>query len=175
MSAAVKNGNGVGHDSDFDQAGEVSILTIQFLLPRRLASMWAGRQERNQVDDRKLFYVIFPTTRRFESSQTLCNGAVYSVYSAQEASGASAKRKPSSIIILTTIPLFQQQRASQMTQALSLMSRLYIGSVSFEIREDNIRQMFSVFGPIKSFEHELRHRHWSKFILFVASCRNEIV
>lgn len=37
-----------------------------------------------------------------------------------------------------------------MTQALSLMARLYVGSVSLEIREDNIRQMFSVFGPLKS-------------------------
>jgi poly(U)-binding-splicing factor PUF60 len=37
-----------------------------------------------------------------------------------------------------------------MTQALSLMARLYVGSVSFEVKEDNIRQMFSVFGPLKS-------------------------
>jgi poly(U)-binding-splicing factor PUF60 len=37
-----------------------------------------------------------------------------------------------------------------MSQALSLMARLYVGSVSFEIREENIRQMFSVFGPLKS-------------------------
>jgi poly(U)-binding-splicing factor PUF60 len=45
---------------------------------------------------------------------------------------------------------FQQQKASQLTQALSLMARLYVGSVSFEIREENIKQMFSIFGPIKS-------------------------
>lgn len=37
-----------------------------------------------------------------------------------------------------------------MAQALSLMSRVYIGSVSLEVREDNIRESFSVFGPIKS-------------------------
>ena len=35
-------------------------------------------------------------------------------------------------------------------QALSLMARVYIGSVSFEVREDNIKKAFEVFGPIKS-------------------------
>jgi RNA recognition motif-containing protein len=43
-----------------------------------------------------------------------------------------------------------QLKASQMAQALSLMARVYIGSISFEVREENIRQSFSVFGPIKS-------------------------
>lgn len=37
-----------------------------------------------------------------------------------------------------------------MSQALSLMARLYVGSCSFELKEENIRSMFSVFGPLKS-------------------------
>jgi len=36
------------------------------------------------------------------------------------------------------------------TQALSLMARVYIGSISFEIREDMIKQAFSAYGTIKS-------------------------
>lgn len=36
------------------------------------------------------------------------------------------------------------------SQALSLMARIYIGSISFEIREEQLKQNFSVFGPIKS-------------------------
>lgn len=35
-------------------------------------------------------------------------------------------------------------------QALSLMARVYIGSISFEVREEQIKQHFSVFGPVKS-------------------------
>uniref|UniRef100_A0A914S4R0 RRM domain-containing protein n=1 Tax=Parascaris equorum TaxID=6256 RepID=A0A914S4R0_PAREQ len=35
-------------------------------------------------------------------------------------------------------------------QALSLMARVYIGSISFEVREEMIKNSFSVFGPIKS-------------------------
>lgn len=35
-------------------------------------------------------------------------------------------------------------------QALSLMARVYIGSISFEVREEMIKTAFSVFGPIKS-------------------------
>ncbi|CAL8094995.1 unnamed protein product [Calicophoron daubneyi] len=35
-------------------------------------------------------------------------------------------------------------------QALILLSRIYVGSISFEIGEDEIRKTFSPFGPIKS-------------------------
>lgn len=35
-------------------------------------------------------------------------------------------------------------------QALSLMARVYIGSISFEVREEMIKNAFGVFGPIKS-------------------------
>lgn len=35
-------------------------------------------------------------------------------------------------------------------QALSLMARLYIGSISFEVREEQIKLHFSVFGQVKS-------------------------
>lgn len=35
-------------------------------------------------------------------------------------------------------------------QALSLMARVYIGSISFEVREEQIKNAFQPFGPIKS-------------------------
>lgn len=35
-------------------------------------------------------------------------------------------------------------------QALSLMSRVYVGSLSFDLKEQNVRTIFGPFGPIKS-------------------------
>lgn len=43
-----------------------------------------------------------------------------------------------------------QQKVAMYAQALSLMARVYIGSVSFEMREESVRSAFSPFGPIKS-------------------------
>ncbi|CAD6193240.1 unnamed protein product [Caenorhabditis auriculariae] len=43
-----------------------------------------------------------------------------------------------------------QQKQQMYAQALSLMSRVYIGSISFEVREDMLKKAFEVFGPIKS-------------------------
>ncbi|TKR60476.1 hypothetical protein L596_027718 [Steinernema carpocapsae] len=43
-----------------------------------------------------------------------------------------------------------QQKVAMYAQALSLMARVYIGSISFEVREEQIKQAFSPFGPIKS-------------------------
>ncbi|CCD72564.1 Poly(U)-binding-splicing factor rnp-6 [Caenorhabditis elegans] len=43
-----------------------------------------------------------------------------------------------------------QQRQQMYSQALSIMSRIYVGSISFEIREDMLRRAFDPFGPIKS-------------------------
>ncbi|PAV79038.1 hypothetical protein WR25_23018 [Diploscapter pachys] len=43
-----------------------------------------------------------------------------------------------------------QQKQAMYAQALSLMSRVYVGSISFEIREDMLRKTFEAFGPIKS-------------------------
>lgn len=44
----------------------------------------------------------------------------------------------------------QQQKSLQRHQALVLMCRVYVGSISFELKEDTIRQAFITFGPIKS-------------------------
>jgi poly(U)-binding-splicing factor PUF60 len=44
----------------------------------------------------------------------------------------------------------QQQKTLQKHQALVLMCRVYVGSISFELREDSIRTAFQVFGPIKT-------------------------
>ncbi|KAK0410694.1 hypothetical protein QR680_005279 [Steinernema hermaphroditum] len=43
-----------------------------------------------------------------------------------------------------------QQKVAMYAQALSLMARVYIGSISFEVREEQIKQAFAPFGPIKS-------------------------
>ncbi|VDN20695.1 unnamed protein product [Gongylonema pulchrum] len=43
-----------------------------------------------------------------------------------------------------------QQKVAMYAQALSLMARVYIGSISFEVREEMIKNAFAVFGPIKS-------------------------
>ncbi|XP_046994556.1 poly(U)-binding-splicing factor half pint isoform X2 [Schistocerca americana] len=43
-----------------------------------------------------------------------------------------------------------QAKSFQRHQALALMCRVYVGSISFELKEDTIRQAFLPFGPIKS-------------------------
>ena len=44
----------------------------------------------------------------------------------------------------------QQTKITMYAQALSLMSRLYVGNVVYEVKENNIKTMFSPFGPVKS-------------------------
>ncbi|CAK9253416.1 unnamed protein product [Sphagnum jensenii] len=56
-----------------------------------------------------------------------------------------------SVLVKQTIAHQQQQQKSlQRHQALVLMCRVYVGSISFELKEDTIRQAFLPFGPIKS-------------------------
>ncbi|KAL6743464.1 hypothetical protein Aduo_016500 [Ancylostoma duodenale] len=43
-----------------------------------------------------------------------------------------------------------QQKQAMYAQALSLMARVYIGSISFEVREEMIKKALEVYGPIKS-------------------------
>jgi len=43
-----------------------------------------------------------------------------------------------------------QAKTAQRQQALVLMCRIYVGSINFEVREEQLRQMFSPFGPIKT-------------------------
>ncbi|KAL9914918.1 poly(U)-binding-splicing factor half pint-like isoform 2-T2 [Glossina fuscipes fuscipes] len=59
------------------------------------------------------------------------------------------------VLMKQTLAHQQQQLASQRTQvqrqqALALMCRVYVGSISFELKEDTIRAEFLPFGPIKS-------------------------
>ncbi|OQR68941.1 poly(U)-binding-splicing factor PUF60-like [Tropilaelaps mercedesae] len=44
----------------------------------------------------------------------------------------------------------QQQKTLQRHQALVLMCRIYVGSISFELREDAVRTAFKPFGPVKA-------------------------
>ncbi|XP_031346637.1 poly(U)-binding-splicing factor half pint isoform X2 [Photinus pyralis] len=44
----------------------------------------------------------------------------------------------------------QKNKTFQRHQVLVLMCRVYVGSISFELKEDTIRQAFLPFGPIKS-------------------------
>ncbi|CAJ0569547.1 unnamed protein product, partial [Mesorhabditis spiculigera] len=43
-----------------------------------------------------------------------------------------------------------QQKQHMYAQALALMARVYVGSISFEVTEDKLRQIMSPFGPIKT-------------------------
>lgn len=59
------------------------------------------------------------------------------------------------VLMKQTLAHQQLQMASQRSQvqrqqALALMCRVYVGSISFELKEDTIRQAFLPFGPIKS-------------------------
>jgi len=44
----------------------------------------------------------------------------------------------------------QQAKSSQRNQAIAMMSRIYVGCINYDTREDAIRQAFSAFGPIRS-------------------------
>ena len=56
-----------------------------------------------------------------------------------------------SVLVKQTIAHQQQQQKSlQRHQAIVLMCRVYVGSISFELKEDTVRQAFLPFGPIKS-------------------------
>lgn len=56
-----------------------------------------------------------------------------------------------SVLVKQTIAHQQQQQKSlQRHQALVLMCRVYVGSISFELKEDMVRSAFAPFGPIKS-------------------------
>jgi len=44
----------------------------------------------------------------------------------------------------------QQQKVAMYAQALSLMARIYVGNLPYDMREDEIRKMFTPFGPVKS-------------------------
>lgn len=56
-----------------------------------------------------------------------------------------------SVLVKQTIAHQQQQQKSlQRHQALVLMCRVYVGSISFELKEDTVRTAFLPFGPIKS-------------------------
>ncbi|XP_057330416.1 poly(U)-binding-splicing factor half pint-like [Microplitis mediator] len=59
------------------------------------------------------------------------------------------------VLMKQTLAHQQQQMASQRNQvqrqqALALMCRIYVGSISFELKEDAVREAFLPFGPIKS-------------------------
>eukprot|EP00117_Sycon_ciliatum_P019892 scpid104156/ scgid4320/ Poly(U)-binding-splicing factor PUF60-B len=44
------------------------------------------------------------------------------------------------------------QETAQRQRAFQLMCRVYVGSISFDMREDQVRQAFVPFGPIKSID-----------------------
>lgn len=55
------------------------------------------------------------------------------------------------VLMKQTIAYQQQKNKTfQRHQVLVLMCRVYVGSISFELKEDTIRQAFLPFGPIKS-------------------------
>jgi len=43
-----------------------------------------------------------------------------------------------------------QAKSLQRQQAIVLMCRIYVGSINFEVREEQLKTMFSPFGPLKS-------------------------
>ncbi|CAG2101768.1 unnamed protein product [Medioppia subpectinata] len=69
----------------------------------------------------------------------------------QKAKKYAMEQSIKSVLVKQTIAHQQQQQKSlQRHQALVLMCRVYVGSISFELKEDTIRQAFVPFGPIKS-------------------------
>ncbi|XP_047738023.1 poly(U)-binding-splicing factor half pint isoform X3 [Hyalella azteca] len=71
--------------------------------------------------------------------------------SLQKATKYSMEQSIRMVLMKQTLDQQQQQAKSlQRHQALVLMCRVYVGSISFELREDTIKNAFIPFGPIKS-------------------------
>ncbi|XP_014666112.1 PREDICTED: poly(U)-binding-splicing factor PUF60-like [Priapulus caudatus] len=71
--------------------------------------------------------------------------------SVKKAKKYSMEQSVKNVLIKQTLAHQQQQmKTIQRQQALVLACRVYVGSISFELKEDTIRQAFQPFGPIKS-------------------------
>ena len=42
-----------------------------------------------------------------------------------------------------------EQRQQQRDRAIALMCRVYVGSISYDLNEEDLRKAFAPFGPIK--------------------------
>lgn len=51
----------------------------------------------------------------------------------------------------TTGKLHGQTRTTVDAQLLSILSRIYVGSITFDLHERHLRAIFGSFGPIKTF------------------------
>lgn len=74
----------------------------------------------------------------------------------QKAKKYAMEQNIKTVLVKQTIAHQQQQMQSmqnalQKQQAWSLMCRIYVGSINFEIKEDTVQQAFLPFGPMKSF------------------------
>jgi len=69
----------------------------------------------------------------------------------QKATKFSMEQSIRMVLMKQTLEQQQKQAKSlQRHQALVLMCRVYVGSISFELREESIKNAFIAFGPIKS-------------------------
>ncbi|XP_026280301.1 poly(U)-binding-splicing factor half pint isoform X1 [Frankliniella occidentalis] len=88
--------------------------------------------------------------------QGILGAGLPKLYSEQQENVARAKKyameQSIKMVLMKQTLAHQQQKAKSFhrQQALVLMCRVYVGSISFELKEDTIRQAFLPFGPIKS-------------------------
>ncbi|XP_060524354.1 poly(U)-binding-splicing factor half pint isoform X2 [Cylas formicarius] len=86
----------------------------------------------------------------------ILGGALPKLSSDQSDAVAKAKKyameQSIRMVLMKQTIAYQQQKDKtfQRHQVLVLMCRVYVGSISFELKEDTIRQSFLPFGPIKS-------------------------
>ena len=74
------------------------------------------------------------------------------LYKAREYAALEHHRIMLAITTPTTIHLSPTAPVSSLTNLanLSIFNRIYIGSVQFDLSEDDVREAFSVYGPVKS-------------------------
>ncbi|XP_034234843.1 poly(U)-binding-splicing factor half pint isoform X2 [Thrips palmi] len=88
--------------------------------------------------------------------QGILGAGLPKLYSEQQENVARSKKyameQSIKMVLMKQTLAHQQQKAKSFhrQQALVLMCRVYVGSISFELKEDTIRQAFLPFGPIKS-------------------------
>ncbi|KAK3908472.1 Poly(U)-binding-splicing factor half pint [Frankliniella fusca] len=86
--------------------------------------------------------------------QGILGAGLPKLYSEQQENVARAKKyameQSIKMVLMKQTLAHQQQKAKSFHRQQALVLIVYVGSISFELKEDTIRQAFLPFGPIKS-------------------------
>jgi len=100
--------------------------------------------------------LVFGAGAKRDSSGALGLGGLQKLSSDQASMVQKAKKYAMEVsikmVLMKQTLAHQQQQTKylQRQQAISMMSRIYVGCINYDVREDSIKQAFLPFGPIRS-------------------------